>query len=154
MREIGKMTRQMAMEFTSTPTMLVTRVSGKTISNMEKAKNLGQMVLSTKVNIVREKSMAKVSCDLVTDPNMKATSSLMISTGMVSTSGLMEKDTKENGTEIKCMAKEKSPGRMAENMKVTISMIKSTDMEYLNGMTEEGMKAIGKMVNNTEEGYI
>ena len=60
MREIGKMTRQMAMEFTSTPTMLVTRVSGKTISNMEKAKNPGQMVPYTRANIVKEKSTAKV----------------------------------------------------------------------------------------------
>jgi hypothetical protein len=38
---------------------------------------------------------------------MKGISSLMISMGMVSMSGLMEKDTKENGTEIKCTAKEK-----------------------------------------------
>jgi len=43
---------------------------------------------------------------------------------------------------------------MAANMKVTISTIKSTDTGYLSGTTEEGMKAIGKMVNNTAEGYI
>jgi hypothetical protein len=45
MSETGKTTRQMAMEYTSTPTILVTKANGKTISNMEREKNPGQMVL-------------------------------------------------------------------------------------------------------------
>jgi len=60
MRETGKMTRQMGTESTSTPMMLAMRANGKTISNMEKAKNPGQMVLYTRANIVKEKSTAKV----------------------------------------------------------------------------------------------
>ena len=73
------------------------KASGEMISNMEKEKRAGLMVLSTKDNIWLERSMEWEFIAGMTAPNMMESGMKTKSKALELTVGLMEGNTKANG---------------------------------------------------------
>ena len=73
------------------------KASGEMISNMEKEKRAGLMVLSTKDNIWLERSMVWEFIAGMTAPNMMESGMKTKSKALELTVGLMEGNTKANG---------------------------------------------------------
>ena len=84
----------------------ITMENGLIINSMEKAWNLGQMVLNMKENTSMVRKKAKENLHLLMVASIKENLSLMKYVDLDNTRGLMENNMKVSGLIIKCMDKE------------------------------------------------
>lgn len=96
-RASGKMIKLMARGLTCTLMEQCTKEIGRKISNMDTEKRLGLMEHAMRVNMWRERRMARASLSGQTDPLMKGSSWTTIFMAMAFTCGPMKGDTKVNG---------------------------------------------------------
>lgn len=121
----GRTTKLMDMVFTITLMGLATKAGGSRISNTEKAKRFGQIMLATKDSIRMARSMVMVSSFGPMDQLTLVT--LLITTFMdrVFTPGQMDVNTMVNGTTIRCTDREFSLGMMDASTRANTLMTKA-----------------------------
>ena len=146
----GKMIKLMGLVNTLIQTGLSMKDFGSTISNMDREKKNGLMVLNMKEIINMEKKMDSANfygpiCHLIKEISM-----IIIFMDMVNTNGLMVENIQEIGFATKCMEKDFLHGRMGENIKVIIMMIKNKAMVFSLGQMEDNMMVSGIMESKME----
>ena len=112
---------------------------GKKTNNMVTVSNPGQMVLITKVTMLRERNM-ELECLLgQIKAHMKDNFMKITLKGKEFINGLMAELMKETGKTTKWMDTEYLPGLMVGDMKVNMWMIKRMGMEPSHGQMEGSM---------------
>jgi hypothetical protein len=153
-RDIGKMERLKAMDFTKHKVAVVISETGTMIYNMVTEKKLGQTDLSMKENIAKAQNKEKVSTNTWMAPSTKVIGFKTQYKGLVLTLGQMEKFLQVNGRRITCMVKVYSAGLMEDNMRVNIATTKKKDLESILGPTGDNTLDNGKMASNMVREYI
>lgn len=128
--------------------VLNTSGNGKTINNMVKALNLGQMVQSMKELTKMARKSDSASSNGLTNLPTPATFLTITSTERASTLGAMVVSTRVSGESIKCMETATSLGGTdAATMENTL-MTKRVAMESFFGPTADITKENGEMVSS------
>jgi hypothetical protein len=154
MRDIGKMERPKAMDFTRHKVEVVISETGITIYNMVTVKKLGQMDRTMKENITRALNKVKVSTNTWMVPSTKETGIKTKYKVLSLTRGLMQRYIPASGKTITCMDKESSAGQMVDNTRVNTQMIRKKALESILGQTGDNTLDNGKMANNMARVYI
>lgn len=113
------------------------------ISNMDKERNIGLMVLNMKEPINSERKTAMANSSGPINLLIVVHSLTIIFTDMESTDGLITESTQETGSITKCMEQVYSLGPMEENMKETTTMIRNKDMVFSHGRMDVNMMVSG-----------
>ena len=116
-REVGSMTKPMAMEHIDMLMGLLMLETGPRISNMEEESKTGLMVQSTKVFIKMERSTEMASLLSRMAAFIRASLSIMKFVALANTFGLMAKCTRVNGIKTECMELERLFGGMETSTK-------------------------------------
>ena len=116
-REVGSMTKPMAMEHIDMLMGLLMLETGSRISNMEEESKTGLMVQSTKVFIKMERSTEMASLLSRMAAFIRASLSIMKFVELANTFGLMAKCTRVNGIKTECMEPERLFGGMETSTK-------------------------------------
>jgi len=154
MRDIGKMERPKAMDFTRHKVEAVILETGITIYNMATVKKLGQMDRTMKENITRALNKEKVSTNTWMAPSTKEIGIKTKYKVLELTLGLMQRYTLASGKTITCMDKESSAGQTADNTRVNTQTIRKKALESILGPTVDNTLDNGKMANNMARVYI
>ena len=123
MKENGRMIKLMGKECTPMLMDQDTRVTGVRTSNTDKELRNGQMVLLTKVNTTRVKSMEEALLHGLTNPHLPVSSKTTILMVMVFMSGLMAECTRETGRITRWKGMVHSHGPMADSTLENMLMI-------------------------------
>ena len=127
--------------------------NGKMINKMERGKNFGQMVLSTKGHTLKGPKMDLDNLNGLMEIFMRGTLLIIIFVEKENIYLKIIECMKECGRIIKWRDLGDLNGQMVNFLKENIQMIKKMDLEYLVGQMEEFIKECGKMGNNRENWF-
>ena len=146
--EIGRMIKLTDLEFIIIQMVRDMKAGGLKINNMEMEKKFGQTMLVTKVSTKTVRNTVMESSFGLMDQLIPEISSITIFMDKVFILGQMVVNTMVNGVQIKCMGQVYLHGMMVEDMKESTLMIKNKVMVYSLGPMVANMKGNGRMENN------
>ena len=149
-RANGLMIKPTGTEFTYIKMVPDTRENGKMISNMEKERRYGPIILCMRATTTKEKNTGEVCTSGRMDPDTKATGTRTELKELENTNGKMGGATQENGKIIICTAKEFTPGPMGGGTKASMRWIRSMATASISGLTAVSMKVTGTTASSTD----